>query len=729
MAINRDKVMEVAEKLVARGKIDGAIQEYRKLLADNPKDIALLNKVGDLYVRISRNDEAVRLFLQLAARYAEDGFFVKAIAIYKKILKFDPTRLLVYEKLADLYHKQGLANEARSQYQVLVDYHQKHGDLRAGANVLEKMAELDPDDPTPRVRLAEAYHSLGDRERELKEYRALAELMMRHGRFDDAGQVFARAVAAAPDDLAFITDAVLGLKDAGQPGAAARLLAVAVEKNPQAERIARLAGIGRGGAAAAAPPTRDVTSPGLRVRDVAPAPPELEERAAEIAREEAASEADFVVELPEEESAPSTEVRPTEEMLKRSPDSPWFDAGTAGGEAEFELEIEPIEEEAPPPAAAEAPPAEAPAPSGPIEWQFEAEPDLELELPETELELPSAELELPGIEAEAPAIEPVQEAAPEVAAEPEVELPAAPAAFEVGLDLEELERTAYEVVPEEVPIDRRLADLLAEAEVFRKYGLREKAHDRVREILQHDPQHLEALALQIGLLLDEGKVDKILPRAEHLESLVRGTPAEETIWPAIEQKLAKAGFTFDSGRPVSAPEPKKPKKDSVAALLEDLVGLTGETRKPKPAKRRPAETAPPAEAPPAPERASRRRRRPRLRPPRVRRTKRWPGSTRRRSALPRPWLRRRLLLLRPCPSRRAPTRSCSRTRRGSSTSPRSSRRSCPRRTCSAPAARWRATSRRSTRSSRASRRGSRRASRPRTSTPTSTSGSPTARWG
>ena len=73
MAINRDKVLDAAEKMVVRGRIESAISEYRKLLTDNPKDIALLNKVGDLYIRISRNDEAVRLFLQLAARYSEDG--------------------------------------------------------------------------------------------------------------------------------------------------------------------------------------------------------------------------------------------------------------------------------------------------------------------------------------------------------------------------------------------------------------------------------------------------------------------------------------------------------------------------------------------------------------------------------------------------------------------------------------------------------------------------------
>ena len=90
-------------------------------------------------------------------------------------------------------------HSGRAQYQVLVDYHQKHGDTAAAAKVLERMAELDPDDPTPRVRLSEIHHQSGDRERELAELRALAELMMRHQRYDEAAQIFGRAISAAPD--------------------------------------------------------------------------------------------------------------------------------------------------------------------------------------------------------------------------------------------------------------------------------------------------------------------------------------------------------------------------------------------------------------------------------------------------------------------------------------------------------------------------------------------------
>jgi tetratricopeptide (TPR) repeat protein len=586
MAINREKVQDAAEKLLQRGKVEAAIQEFRKLLADSPKDIALLNRVGDLYVRINRNDEAIRLFLQLAQRYSEDGFFVKAIAIYKKILKFDPTRMVVYERLADLYHKQGLLTEARDQYKVLVDYYQKHGDAKKGAEFLQKIADLDPEDPTPRVKLAEAHHQLGDKQKEIGELKALAEMMTRHGRFDEAAQIYSRAIAAAPDDLAFVTDAVLGLKDAGQVGLAARLLAIAVEKNPQAERIARLAGLGRGAAApAAAPPVpdREGTSTGLRVRDIAPPPPELEVRPATSPAPPA--EPEFIVELPEDSEPPSTEIRPTESMLRRSPESPWFDGGMAADvEFELELEIEGVAE-AEPPAAAATPAAAEPAPK--IEWDFEGEQVLEL--PELGDELPPLEPELPPLEPALPPLEPAPPPRPEptVAASP----------FEVGLDLEELERTSYEVVPEEVPAARRLGDLLAEAEVFRKYGLTEKAHDRVREILHHDPGHLEAMSLQVALLLDEGKHDRVLARAQALAELAaRAGESGAEIWHPVQAKLTKAGYRFEGSTPVATPAPRKPKKDSVSDLLADLVGLTGDTRKAKP----PAPSATPPKAPVAP---------------------------------------------------------------------------------------------------------------------------------
>src|SRR5258706_3234301 len=103
MAVQRDKVINNAEKLVQKGKIDGAIKEYERLLEDNPNDVNTLNRIGDLWVRINRNDEADKALGKISDHYLKDGFFLKAIPIYNKINNLDPFNLDIYAKLAQLY--------------------------------------------------------------------------------------------------------------------------------------------------------------------------------------------------------------------------------------------------------------------------------------------------------------------------------------------------------------------------------------------------------------------------------------------------------------------------------------------------------------------------------------------------------------------------------------------------------------------------------------------------
>src|SRR5262250_3815237 len=143
MAVNREQVLQSAEKLLARGKLDQALKEYLRVLEDNPKDISTLNKVGDLYVRMNRPGDSIPFFTRIADFYSRDGFFLKAIAIFKKINKIDPAQLEVYDKLADLYHKQGLVQDARSQYQVLADHYQKNNRIADAIGEYKKMAGID----------------------------------------------------------------------------------------------------------------------------------------------------------------------------------------------------------------------------------------------------------------------------------------------------------------------------------------------------------------------------------------------------------------------------------------------------------------------------------------------------------------------------------------------------------------------------------------------------------
>jgi hypothetical protein len=105
------------------------------------------------------------------------------------------------------------------------------------------MVQLEPENPTHHVKLADIYKQQKLIDKAMGEYKVIAEMMLAKGHADEAAQVYLKALDVNANDMAFLTEAVLGLRDGGHVGPAARLLAAAVEKNPQAERVAALAGM------------------------------------------------------------------------------------------------------------------------------------------------------------------------------------------------------------------------------------------------------------------------------------------------------------------------------------------------------------------------------------------------------------------------------------------------------------------------------------------------------
>ncbi|MGE5413149.1 MAG: tetratricopeptide repeat protein [Syntrophomonadaceae bacterium] len=201
MAVHREQVLQSAEKLLSRGKLDQALKEYLRVLEEHPKDIPTLNKVGDLYVRMNRPGDSIPYFERIADFYSKDGFFLKAIAIYKKINKIDPARLEVYDRLADLYHKQGLVQDARSQYQVLADHYQKNNRIGDAIGVYKKMAGIDPADLRIQVRLADLYRAANQKDQAVMQYGLIGSMLLKRGAHDEAAQVFQKALELSPDDV------------------------------------------------------------------------------------------------------------------------------------------------------------------------------------------------------------------------------------------------------------------------------------------------------------------------------------------------------------------------------------------------------------------------------------------------------------------------------------------------------------------------------------------------
>src|SRR5690348_18480310 len=108
VAIDRDSALKKAEKLLRQGRLDSAIAEYERLVQDQPQDLTTANVLGDLYVRAGQRESAVAQYLRIATHLEREGFFSKAAALYKKILKIKPDDEDVLERAAGIAVRQGL---------------------------------------------------------------------------------------------------------------------------------------------------------------------------------------------------------------------------------------------------------------------------------------------------------------------------------------------------------------------------------------------------------------------------------------------------------------------------------------------------------------------------------------------------------------------------------------------------------------------------------------------
>lgn len=227
--VKREQILQEAEKLAARGKLDAAIKEYRRALDQAPNDTNTLNRLGDLLVRVNRIDEAIDVYQQIAEHFAQDGFFLKAIAIFKKVNRLDPQRTQTYERLADLYFKQGLIVEGRQQLTTLADWFLRGRNLTEAVRIFRRLTELEPSNFQARAKLVDLLVQTGDAQAATTEIDALGRFLLSRNMVDEAVKLYHRAIELGPESGDFVAPCIDALLGAGRVQPAVELARKAIE--------------------------------------------------------------------------------------------------------------------------------------------------------------------------------------------------------------------------------------------------------------------------------------------------------------------------------------------------------------------------------------------------------------------------------------------------------------------------------------------------------------------
>jgi tetratricopeptide (TPR) repeat protein len=183
---DRESALKTAEKALRQGRIDAAIAEYVRIVDAQPRDWNSANALGDLYVRASQVDKAVAQYTRIADHLATEGFYPKAAALFKKILKVKPADEYALLQSGEIAAKQGLLADAKNAFKAVAEGRRSRGDKKGAAAISIRIGMLDPEDLEARLAAAKAAAEIGDTLTALGEFREVARKLDSQGKTADA---------------------------------------------------------------------------------------------------------------------------------------------------------------------------------------------------------------------------------------------------------------------------------------------------------------------------------------------------------------------------------------------------------------------------------------------------------------------------------------------------------------------------------------------------------------
>jgi len=242
LAVDKNAIIRDAQRYTARGQIDKAIAEWQKLLKETPNDGNIYNTIGDLYLKIKAQKEAVESYRKAAGIFQRGGFTLKAIALYKKIININPHYIDALLCLAELNAERGLIGNANENYLAIAEYYTKEGSVSKALEIYERMVNLNPNNMSLRLKLADMYIKEGFPEDGINKYLESAHLYIEKGEIQKAKEIYNKVIAYRPKNL----DALKGLcsiyQKEGDFKGAYEIIKKAVELYPEREDLLLLYG-------------------------------------------------------------------------------------------------------------------------------------------------------------------------------------------------------------------------------------------------------------------------------------------------------------------------------------------------------------------------------------------------------------------------------------------------------------------------------------------------------
>ena len=206
MLTKKDKHLAAAQKFLERGQDHRALEEFARVVQEDPSDTRTWLKMAEIHVRHGALSEAREIYLRTAEIYIGQGFLPKATMVYRSVLKLTPGLPQVRIQLGEVYRRQGMVADALHELELAVAELQEAGRSADALPALRRMVEMHPENVVSRIRLAEIASQSGRTDEAVREFGQAAEQLQREGRTDEFVRVAERLLFHRPTDYAVARD-------------------------------------------------------------------------------------------------------------------------------------------------------------------------------------------------------------------------------------------------------------------------------------------------------------------------------------------------------------------------------------------------------------------------------------------------------------------------------------------------------------------------------------------
>ena len=180
-----DVKRKIAE-LETKGAVNDAIKTLEEAIKEFPKEGSLYNKLGDLYVKVNRQKNALHTYEKGARVFKDETYFPNAIALCKKILRFDKNRTEIYGLLGELHRELDQKGEAANYLLEYADRKRKANDLDTALETYDTIKELVPNNPRILKTISAIYEQVGQKDRGSELLEEAKEIETKHEKFKES---------------------------------------------------------------------------------------------------------------------------------------------------------------------------------------------------------------------------------------------------------------------------------------------------------------------------------------------------------------------------------------------------------------------------------------------------------------------------------------------------------------------------------------------------------------